>query len=146
MGQLMFQSETINQIPVDNPLVCAVRISGEINAEDMKAKGAIMNDAFDVHPSVSMLLVFDQIVGFDAGAGFDKETFTSQFRSLAKVDKYAVVGAPSVAATMINVMEKVIPTDARTFLRSEEAAAWAFVGASSVQRPKAWYIVVKHYE
>lgn len=137
MGQLMLQSETINQIPVDNPLVYAFRISGEINAVDMKAMGVIMNDAFDVHPSVSMLLIFDQFEGLDLGAGFDKETFTSQFRSLAKVDKYAVVGAPSVASTMINVMDKVIPTDARTFLRSEEAAAWAFVGARPVQQPSA---------
>lgn len=137
MGQSMLQSETINQIPVDNPLVYAFRISGEINAEDMRAMGAIMNDAFDAHSSVSMLLIFDQFEGLEAGAGFDKETFTSQFRSLAKVDKYAVVGAPSVAATMINVMDEFIPTDARTFLRSEEAVAWAFVGASPVQRPNA---------
>lgn len=133
----MLHSETINQIPVDNHLVYAFRISGEINAEDLKAMGAVMNDAFDSHPSVSMLLIFDQFEGLDAGAGFDKETFTSQFRSLAKVDKYAVVGAPSSAATMINVMDKVIPTDARTFLPSEEAAAWAFVGASPVQRSMA---------
>ena len=137
MGQLMLQSETINQIPVDNPLAHAFRISGEINAEDMKAMGAIMIDAFDVHPSVSTLLIFDQFEGLNAGAGFDKETFISQFRSIAKMDRYAAVGAPSVAATMINVMDKVIPTDARTFLRSEESAAWAFVGASSVQRPTA---------
>ena len=135
MGQLILQSESINQIPVDNPLIYAFRINGEINADDLKAMGAIMIDAFDVHPSVSMLLIFDQFEGLDAGAGFDKETFTSQFRSLAKVDKYAVVGAPSVAATMINVIDKVIPTDARTFLRSEEAAAWAFVGASPMQWP-----------
>lgn len=137
MGPLILQSETINQIPVDNPLVYAFRISGEIDAEDMKAMGATMNDAFDAHPSVSVLLIFNQFEGLDAGAGFDKETFTSQVRSLAKVNKYAVVGAPSAAATMINVMDKIIPTDARTFLPSEEADAWAFVGANPVQQPTA---------
>ena len=130
----MLKSETINQILVDNPLVYAFRINGEIKAEDLKAMGATMNDAFDVHPSVSMLLIFEQFEGLNAGAGFDKETVTSQFRSLGKVDKYAVVGAPSVASTMINVMDKVIPIDARTFERSEEEAAWKFVGANPVSR------------
>lgn len=128
----MLKSQSINQISVDNPLVYAFRIKGEIDAHDLKAMGATMNDAFDAQPSVSMLLIFEQFEGLDAGAGFDMETLTSQFRSLAKVDKYAVVGAPSIASTMINVMDKVIPTDARTFERTEEVSAWAFVGANPV--------------
>ena len=68
----------------------------------------------------------------DAGAGWDMNVWKSQFRSLAKVDKYAVVGAPSFAETMINVSDKIIPTDARTFAASEEIAAWHFVGAKPV--------------
>ncbi|MDB5658961.1 MAG: hypothetical protein JWS10_1576 [Cypionkella sp.] len=126
----MLRTGSINQIPVDNPSVYAFRISNEVQAEDLKAMAETMNNAFDVHSSVSMLLIFEQYEGVETGAGFDMETFKSQFRSLAKVDKYAVVGAPSIASTMINVMDKVIPTDARTFERSEELAAWQFVGAN----------------
>ncbi len=123
---------TISRIPTDNPAVFAFRISGEVAAEDMKSMGATMNDAFDAFSTVSMLLVFDDYEGLDTGAGLDMETFTSQFRSLVKVDRYAVVGAPAAATTMIRVMDKVIPTDARTFNRSEERAAWSFVGANPV--------------
>ena len=126
----MLKTQTINQIPVDNPSVFAFRITGEILAEDLKAMGATMNDAFDNHSSVSMLLIFAHYDGLDAGAGFDIETLTSQFRSLVKVDKYAVVGAPAGASTIINVMDKLIPTDARTFDRKEEALAWEFVNAN----------------
>ena len=126
----MLHSASINQILVDNPLVYAFRIRGEVNADDLKAMGATMNAAFDVHPSVSMLLIFERFEGLEGGAGFDMDTVRSQFRSLAKVDKYAVVGAPSMASTLIKVMDKVIPTDARTFDRSDEAAAWEFVGAN----------------
>lgn len=125
----MLNSATIKQITVDNPRVFAFRIHGEVSAEDLQGMAKIMNDAFDRHESVSMLLVFDQFEGLENGAGFDMDTLKSQFRSLANVDKYAVVGAPSAAATVINVMDKVIPTDARTFDRSDEAAAWIFVGA-----------------
>ena len=76
-----------------------------------------------------MLLIFAPYEGAQAGAGFDLEVMTSQFRSIVKVDKYAVVGAPSFAATLINVMDKIMPVDARTFSRDEETEAWDFVGA-----------------
>lgn len=135
----MLHTSTIDQIPVDTPTVYAFRVRGELTAKDLKAMGATMNDAFDLHPSLSMLLVFEQFEGVEAGAGFDMETVRSQFRSLAKVDKYAVVNAPSVASALITVMDKLIPTEARTFDASEEGAAWAFVGASPVplhKRPK----------
>ncbi len=128
----MLHSATINQIAVDNPSVYAFHIRNEVQAEDLKAMGATMNEAFDVHPSISMLLIFEDFEGLDAGAGLDLQTIKSQFRSLAKVDKYAVVGAPLLASTMITVMDKLIPTDARTFDRADEPAAWAFVGANPV--------------
>lgn len=117
----------ITRIPVDNPLVFAFRITGDISAEDMADMASVMNAAFDAHPSVSMLLIFDHFDG--ARPSLDMKTLRSQFRALAKVDKYAVVGAPAVAATMITLMDKVIPTDARTFEAQDEAEAWRFVGA-----------------
>jgi hypothetical protein len=126
----MMSTGTIERIAVDHPKVFAFRISGEVAAEDVTAMATTMNDAFDTHPSVSMLLIFDQYDGVDIGAGLDMETLTAQFRALARVDKYAVVGAPPFAATVIKMMDKVIPVDARTFERSEEQAAWNFVGAT----------------
>jgi hypothetical protein len=55
-----------------------------------------MNDAFDAQPSVSMLLIFERFAGLDGGGRFTR-TFTSEFRSPAKVNKHAFVGAQSVA-------------------------------------------------
>ncbi len=128
----MLTTNTIRQIAVTSPDVYAFRIRGEVAADDLQAMAETMNDAFDVQPTVSMLLIFDQYIGVETGAGFDLETLTSQFRSLAKVDKYAVVGAPRIASIMINVMDKVIPTDARTFESAEEPLAWEFIGAQPV--------------
>lgn len=128
----MLTTNTIVQIPVDNPVVFAFRIRGEVGRDDMKAMAATMNHAFDVHDAVSMLLIFEQFNGTDTGAGLDLETLKSQFRSFTNVEKYAVVGAPSAAETMINLMDKVIPIDAETFDVSDEAAAWRFVGANPI--------------
>ena len=128
----MMPAGSKRQIPVDNPLVYAFHIAGEVTAEDMKAMATTMNAAFDIHPLVSMLLIFDHYEAADAGAGLNMETISSQFRALAKVDKYAVVGVPSAATTMIKVMDKIIPTDARTFEAAQEPDAWRFVGATQL--------------
>lgn len=125
----MLTTPTILQIAVTSPDVYAFRIRGHVAKEDLQAMAETMNAAFDRQTEVSMLLVFDAFEGVEAGAGFDLPTLTAQFRSLANVDKYAVVGAPRVASAMITVMDKFIPTDARSFTADEEALAWAFVGA-----------------
>jgi hypothetical protein len=125
----MLKSRTVQQIATTSPDVYAFRLRGEVMADDLRAMAETMNAAFDVQPAVSMLLIFDAYEGVETGAGFDVQTLTSQFRSLVKVDKYAVVGAPGFASGMINVMDKIIPTDARTFDAGDEAMAWDFVGA-----------------
>ncbi len=124
----MIMTPTIVQIPVASSDVYAFRIKGEISAEDLQAMANTMNAAFDANSSVSMLLIFDQYDGVEAGAGLDLQTLRSQFRSVLKVDKYAVVGAPGFASTLINVMDILIPTDARTFKPAEEDEAWEFIG------------------
>ena len=128
----MLYTPTIQQIAVDASHVFAFRVTGEVVKEDLQAMAEVMNAAFDRYDTVSMLLLFDHFEGAEWGAGFDFQTVTSQFRSLAKVEKYAVVGAPGVAATMITVMDKLIPTDARAFAADEAAQAWSFVGTYPV--------------
>jgi hypothetical protein len=129
----MLVTPSIVQIPVAASDVYAFRIRGKIARDDLHHMAETMNTAFDAHGTVSMLLVFDDYDGTETGAGMDFQTLTSQFRSIAKVDKYAVVGAPTLAATMITVMDKLMPTDARTFPTEDEALAWAFVGTHAIE-------------
>ncbi|MFN4098977.1 MAG: STAS/SEC14 domain-containing protein [Pararhodobacter sp.] len=124
----MLNPPSIAAIPVADPDVYAFRIRGEVTAEDMHAMAETMNAAFDAKSSVSMILIFEAFEGQEVGAVVDVEALKSQFRSLAHVEKYAVVGAPSAASKMINVMDKIIPVDARTFDATDEDKAWAFVG------------------
>ncbi len=125
----MSLNETIVQIPTTSPDVYAFRIRGKVTAEDMHAMAETMNAVFDSGRTVSMLLHFDAFDGTEAGAMFDVENLKSRFRSLAHVDKYAVIGAPKIAAAMVDLMDKVIPVDARSFDQAEATDAWAFVGA-----------------
>lgn len=131
----MFKSRAVTQLPATAPHVFAFRISGHVTSDDMEAMSEFMNARFEEHDSVNMLLIFEAFEGRDTGAGLNWETIKAQTKSLSKVDRYAVVGAPGSAETMIGAMDKIIPVDARTFEPGEEAAAWTFVGASPSPRP-----------
>ena len=62
----------------------------------------------------------------------DGDVITSRFRALRHVSRYAVIGAPANAAKMINLMDKVIPVEAKAFDTEQTVEAWNFVGASPV--------------
>ena len=83
--------------------------------------------------AVSTLLILSDFGASDAISGVNPSSLYAQGRSLAHVERYAVVGAPALAAGMINTFEKVLPVEARTFDPEDEASAWDFVGA----RPRA---------
>lgn len=119
----------IEPIPNDNPRVYAFRIRGEVRSEDMERMAELMNEAFDQHEVVDMLLRFENYDGAETGASLDWEVIRSRFRSLVNVDKYVVVGAPHRAQGIIEFMGNLIPVDARTFGEREEAEAWAYLRA-----------------
>ncbi|QFU07483.1 hypothetical protein PARPLA_00947 [Rhodobacteraceae bacterium THAF1] len=123
----MFTTPTVRQAPADTDGVYAFHIVGEVTSDDMETMAEYMNTQFDTHDKVSMLLIFDRYDGAESGASLDWDVIKSRVRSVAKVDKYAVVGAPEKAGDMVETMSKVLPVDGRAF--DTEAEGWAFVGA-----------------
>ncbi len=123
----MFVTPSVRETPNDADNVFAFHIIGEVSRDDMSAMAEYMNEQFDRHDKVSMLLIFDRYEGSETGASFDWSVLKSQVRSLGKVEKYAVVDAPDRAAKTIETMDSIIPVDARAFEHADDA--WAFVGA-----------------
>ena len=128
----MFTTATIREAPNNTEGIYAFHIIGKVTSDDMSAMAAYMNEQFDRHDKVSMIMIFDIADGAESGASFDWEVIKSRVRSLRKVDKYAVVDAPERAERMIAAMDKFIPVDARTF--DTEDAAWDFVCAKPLEQ------------
>ncbi|WP_425093496.1 STAS/SEC14 domain-containing protein [Tropicimonas sp. S265A] len=122
-------SQTIKQIPTTSDTVYAFDITGHVSDDDAEAMAEFMNDVFDRHEKVNMLLRLDGYTGSDKDALFDGDVIESRWRSLFKVGKYAVVGAPEGASKMIGFMDKILPVEAKAFETAQEIAAWEFVGA-----------------
>lgn len=121
----------VTHIQTTDPTVYAFRVSGEVDADAMEGIAKVMNGAFDSHPKVRMLLIFDRFDGSSLGASLNFETLKAQFRSLSRIEKYAVVGAPETVEKLIGTAGGWTGIETRTFDLAEEAAAWTFVGAQA---------------
>lgn len=124
-----FSYGPISEIPTNAPNVYALRIAGHVDDDASEALAEYMNDVFDKGGKVSMLLDLSAMTGSDWDALLDGDVIESRLRALKHVEKYAVIGAPDRAATMIGIFDKLIPVDARAFKVDDVSQAWAFVGA-----------------
>ena len=61
------------------------------------------------------LLLFQNFEGSETGAGMSTEAMKAQLKDLSNAQRYAVVGAPDPAETMINLMDEIVPVVAVTF-------------------------------
>jgi hypothetical protein len=128
--------DAVRQIATTHPKVYAFEIDGEVSPAEMRAMAETMNAAFDAtEGKVNLMLIFRSFERPEPGTSLDWETLTSRLRSVWKVDRYVVVGAPDGAETMIEAMGKIIPVEARTFDLSEIEAAWSHAGARPAGSP-----------
>lgn len=108
----MYASSSINRMQTNRPDLYAFRISGTVTGDDMAGMAKFMNDAFDRHDSVDMLLYFENFEGRETGAGFGIEQMKSQFRALSKVNRYVTANAPEEAQNMIEFFDGFLPVKA----------------------------------
>jgi len=125
----MLTTPRITQIPTTNPFVYAFRIESGVEAEEFARVAEITDAAMDREEPLSLLFILENFGVSDAMAGMSPKSLATQFRSLGHLERYAVVGAPAVAAGMIDAFDKVSSMEAKSFEPGEEDAAWAFVGA-----------------
>ena len=108
----------------------AFRVTQEVSREDMHALAEYVNEIFDDHEQVDLLMIFDRYDGAETLAGFDWESIKSRFRSLFKVNRYVVVGVPENARALIEAMGSIIPVESETY--DEEVSAWRALDAEAV--------------
>ncbi|SFS21210.1 STAS/SEC14 domain-containing protein [Yoonia litorea] len=128
-----FKQGAVIEIPNSKDDVFAFEVKGDLDTEDSSALASHVNELFDAHPSINMLVDLSAFSGKAESTLLDKDVFTSRLRALGNVERYAVVGAPEAAAKMIKTMDKVIPVKAATFASDQIAEAWAFVGAEPLE-------------
>lgn len=126
----MLSTPSIEELSTTRPDLFAFKINGEVSKEDMRDMAQHMNDAFDAHSEVDMLLYFEDFKGAAPDAGLSLEAVQSQLRALSSVRRYVVANAPEQASDLVEAMGKLLPVEAEAFDGLD--AAFKSLGATSM--------------
>ncbi len=122
----------ISQTPV--PIEPAIRFltTSKDNVLAFEIDGVIkrLEDYLAGHDRVRLLNRIKHFEGFDPSVLMQRGFFSMKLSAMQKVERYAVVGAPSWMGKIINSMSPLFPNiDIRTFSADHEDDAWAWLEA-----------------
>ena len=123
---------SIHFIQTNNDRVVAYAINGSVTENDIKEAAKVLNEAFDRHDKVNILVRMKDFGGYDLYALLNDELYRMKYKALSKVEKYAVVGAKPWMRNLMELISPLFKMETRVFDESEEAAAWEWVGAQQV--------------
>jgi len=122
----------ISFIPTNNPNVIAYDVNGRITEKNIAAAVKEVGNAFDRSDRLNVLGRITNLKGFDVRSVLRQDLFDMKSRALKKVDKYAVVGAPSWLRNFLELIDPMFNVEIRVYDAAEENAAWDWLGARPV--------------
>lgn len=86
----------------------------------------VVGDAIAHHDELRLLLDLRLTEKFAVGAFLSPKGFLASMKSIGPVTRYAVVGAPAIAAAAVESFGTILPLDSRAFSATgmDEARAW----------------------
>jgi hypothetical protein len=117
-------------IETNNPLVLAYSVDGTMSKADMEQAIVTTQPRLsrELGP-ISVLGRFGEVRFSDPTSLFDERYLRFKRDTLARVERYAIVGGPAWLQLMIEATAPFVPFDLRYFEEADEAAAWEWVGA-----------------
>ncbi len=109
------------------PDLLAFEITDKVTKVDIEWMSAITDEAMKIHDKIDMLIMMSNYEGSELAASLNGYASSVKARSVAHINRYVVVGAPTLAKAMINLSGMVLPVEAKTFDLTEEAEAWAYL-------------------
>ncbi|TXN72049.1 STAS/SEC14 domain-containing protein [Methylobacterium sp. WL6] len=118
---------SVIQREAPRPDLLAFEIKDKITKPDIEWMSSVTDAAMQAHGKIDMLIIMSNYEGSDLGATFDGYAASVKARSVAHIQRYVVVGAPTMAKAMINLSGMIMPVETKTFDLEDEPAAWAWL-------------------
>ena len=118
---------SVTQRQSPRPDLLAFEIADKVTKDDIEWMSAITDEAMKTHDKIDMLIIMSNYEGTELAASLDGYANSVKARSVAHINRYVVVGAPTLAKAMINLSGLVLPVESKTFDLDEEAAAWNYL-------------------
>jgi hypothetical protein len=119
----------IHLIQTTSDKVFAYEVDGPIHEKDIKVAVDGLKEAFERHEKINVLARMKNWAGFDLISVFNDELVKLKFKSLSKIDKYAVVGPKPWMRNLLELVNPIVGPSVRVFDAEDEADAWEWVGA-----------------
>lgn len=111
--------------------VLAFEINGVISADEMPRVIETFERFLENHDTVRLLNRMTRFAGIDPAAFLQSGLVSMKLAAMRKVERYAVVGAPSWMRGIVETMNPAFrDMEIRTFPPDREEDAWAWLGAS----------------
>jgi hypothetical protein len=119
-------------IQTSSESVVAYEIDGRVTEEDVKESVKELKSKFEQHEKINILVRMKNFKGYDLAALLNDELYRVKYQSLSKVERYAVVGAPTWMRNFLELIDPAFKVKIQVFDADEEEAAWEWVGASQL--------------
>jgi len=121
--------KSVHFLQTTNPNVFAYEINGRVRAKDVRAVVNEFKPYLEKEGKVNVLAKLSDFNGFDLFAMIEDDLVKLKFKSLSKVDKYAVIGPKPWMRNLLELFYPMTSVKLRVFDKEEEAGAWEWVGA-----------------
>jgi SpoIIAA-like len=129
-------SPSVRFLPTTNKDVFAYEVNGRLRAKDLKETVKTFKPYLERDDKVNVLAKLKDFNGFDILAVLEDDVLKLKYKSLSKVEKYAIVGAKPWMRNFLELLAPMFSTKIRIFDLSEEADAWDWVGAKQAHTAK----------
>lgn len=119
-------------IETNSPNVIGFCIEGKPGAAELKALTARFDEALRANPPLRALARLKRLDGAAIGGILDKNLIDVKRRSLAGVERFAIVGGPQWLGPWVSILDSAFKIEIRHFALTDEASAWTWLGAEPV--------------
>jgi hypothetical protein len=122
--------QAIHFLQTTNENVFAYEVDGRVTEKDIEETVKELKSKFDQKEKINILARMKNFDGFDLIALLNDDLYRVKYQSLSKVEKYAVVGAPTWMRNFLELIDPAFKLKIRVFDMEHENDAWEWVGAS----------------
>ena len=120
---------SIHFLQTTSDKVFAYEVNGKLREKDVKAAVEQFKPYLEREGKINILARMKNFGGFDLLSAFDDDLIKLKYRSLSKVERYAIVGPSPWMRNLLELVSPMFSTRIRVFDTSEEQAAWEWAGA-----------------